>query len=90
MKTIKQISEEIGVSKQAIHQKIKQEPLSSSLQQYISNKGNTLYIDVDGENMIKSAFAKEVSSMVDVNQTSIIVNQLTTQYIESLQVQIGL
>jgi predicted transcriptional regulator len=31
-KTIKQIADEVGVTKQAVHQKMKKEPLSTSLQ----------------------------------------------------------
>lgn len=35
-KSIKQIADEIGVSKQAVFKKIKREPLSTSLKQFIS------------------------------------------------------
>ena len=62
MKTVKQIADEIGVSRQAIHQKIKREPLSTSLQGYVSTVDGVLQIDVDGENLIKSAFTKDMST----------------------------
>lgn len=39
MKTIRQIADEIGVSKQAVFKKIKHEPLSTSLQGKISGQG---------------------------------------------------
>ena len=77
MKTVKQIADEIGVSKQAIHQKIKQEPLSSSLQQFMTTKGNTLYIDVDGENIIKQAFERDPTS-IDANRSSVDANQMSS------------
>ncbi|MCL2293289.1 MAG: hypothetical protein FWC36_00245 [Spirochaetes bacterium] len=73
MKTIKQIADEIGVSKQAVHQKIKQEPLSSSLRQLTSMKGRALMIDVDGERLVKMAFALKIVKQiddVDINETS--------------------
>lgn len=61
MKTVKQVAEEIGVSKQAIHKRIKKEPLSTSLQRFITMVDRTIYISVDGEKLIKSMF--EESSM---------------------------
>ena len=73
MKTISQIAKEIGVTKQAVHQKIKKEPLSSSLRQFTSTVVNTLMIDVDGEMLIKSAFSiKTVNQIdgVDINEPS--------------------
>jgi transcriptional regulator with XRE-family HTH domain len=58
MKTIKQIADEIGVSKQAVSQKIKKEPLSSSLRKLTQIKGNTVYISEEGETLIKSTFSQ--------------------------------
>ena len=61
-KTIKQIADEIGVSKQAIHQRIKRHPeLKSRLQPFMSTVGGTVYIAVGGEKIIKSAFEANVS-----------------------------
>ena len=53
LKTIKELADEIGVSKQAVWQKIKKES-SIDLRQFTSKKGNT--VDVDGQKVIKSAF----------------------------------
>jgi len=58
MKTIKQIADEIGVSKQAIHQKRKKEPLSTDLQPFTEIIGGVVYISVDGEKLIQNAFDK--------------------------------
>lgn len=55
-KSIKQIADEIGVSKQAVFKKIKREPLSTSLQQFISTVDGRLMVSVDGEKIIKQAF----------------------------------
>jgi len=79
MKTIAELAAEIGVSKQAIHQKIKQEPLSTDLRQFTSMDGNTLTVDESGENLIKSAF-----SNVKVTVST------TDKLIESMQSQIDL
>ena len=58
MKTIKQIACDIGVSRQYLYRKIKQEPLSTSLQQYMSTVDNTIYIDESGEELLKSEINK--------------------------------
>ena len=64
-KTIKQLAEELGVSKQAIHQKIKKEPLSTDLRKFTTTVDGTVYISIDGENLIKSAFVQKFSQPVD-------------------------
>lgn len=61
LKTIKEIADEIGVSKQAVWQKIKKES-SIDLRQFTSKKGNTVYVDVDGQKAIKSAFSNKTST----------------------------
>ncbi|WP_289119963.1 hypothetical protein [uncultured Bacteroides sp.] len=62
MKTIREIADEIGVSKQAVFKKIKREPLSTSLQGLTSTVDGRLMVSVDGENLIKSAFLPSVPS----------------------------
>lgn len=81
MKTIKQIAMEIGVSKQAVHQKIKKEPLSTSLQSFMSTVDGTVYISVDGETLIKSAFNKIEPSTVDT--TSSMKSSTVDSFIDS-------
>lgn len=53
---IAEIAEQIGVTKQAIHQRIKKEPLSTSLRQLMKKKGQSLTVHVDGVNLIKKEF----------------------------------
>ena len=66
MKTVKQIADELGVSKQAVHQKRKKEPLSTDLQPFTETVDGVIYISVDGENLIKQAFSKvEPTTPVD-------------------------
>jgi len=69
MKTVAEIAAEIGVSKQAVHKKIKRQPLSISLQQFTSTNGNTLMIDNDGIILIKQAFQIKIVNE-NVNQSS--------------------
>ena len=69
MKTIRQIADEIGVSKQAIFKKIKREPLSTSLQGLTATVDGRLMVEVDGEKLIKQAFSEIAPSTTD--------NQLT-------------
>lgn len=61
LKTIKEIADEIGVSKQAVWQKIKKES-SIDLRQFTSKKGNTVYVDVDGQKAINNAFFNKTST----------------------------
>lgn len=79
MKTIKQIADEIGVSKQAIFKKIKKEPLSTSLQGFISTVDGRLIVSVDGETLITNEFRKKQPSTVVDNQPT-----TKTQQIDSL------
>ena len=69
MKTIRQIADEIGVSKQAVFKKIKHEPLSTSLQGLTATVDGRLMVEVDGEKLIKQAFYENAPSTTD--------NQLT-------------
>jgi len=54
-KTIKQLADELGVSKQAVWQKIKRDT-STDLRQLMIKKGNTVYVSIEGQNVIKSMF----------------------------------
>ena len=58
MKTIRQIADEIGVSKQAVFKKIKREPLSTSLQGLTATVDGRLMVEVDGEKLINRRFLK--------------------------------
>lgn len=59
MKTIKQIADDIGVSKQAVFYRIKKPPLSNALQPFMTNENGILTISLDGETLIKQAFDNE-------------------------------
>lgn len=62
MKTIKQIADEIGVSKQAVFKKIKKDPLSTGLLGLISVIDGKFMVSDDGETLIKKAFSQKESS----------------------------
>lgn len=88
-KTIKQIAEEIGVSRQAVYKKIKTEPLSTSLQGLTALVDSRLTVSVDGEKLIKQAFLQEkpstsVNQAVNqaVNQVDSLVDSLSTKLTE--------
>lgn len=61
LKTIRELAEELDVSKQAIWQKIKRDA-SIDLRQFTSKKGNTVYVDVDGQKAIKKMFSSDSST----------------------------
>ena len=63
LKTIRELADELGVSKQAIWQKIKRDK-SIDLRQFTSTKGNTVYVNVDGQKTIKSMFLNDSSARV--------------------------
>ena len=58
MKTIKQIADEIGVSKQAVNKKIDNLGLRNSCRKI----GNQIQIELSAENLIKQAFDKNKST----------------------------
>ncbi len=97
-KTIKQIADELGVSKQAVQKRLSREPLYTSIQPYVYTQDGVKYIDVVGENLIKSAFSKtgidktdnlSIDMAIDKNSTlSIDKSDLYTPMIEVLQATI--
>ena len=69
-KTLKEIAEELGVSKQAVFKKINQVPLSTEIEKFISTVNGKKLVSVDGEILIKQAFQrkqKRKQKTVDVN-----------------------
>jgi len=64
-KTIKQIADEIGVSKQAVFYRIKKEPLSNDLEPFISKIDGVLSVSLDGETLIKAAFSESAAKAFD-------------------------
>jgi DNA-binding phage protein len=57
-KPITQIAKEIGVTRQAVYQKIRKKSLSTALQGHLTTTVNGLHVDSDGVKLIKSAFLK--------------------------------
>lgn len=75
-KTIKELADEIGVSKQAVWQKIKRRS-STNLRQFMTTKSNTVYVSVDGQNIIKTMFSNNknhINKDVDDNVDDVEVN----------------
>ena len=58
MKNIKTLAGEIGVTKQAVFQKMKKEPLASRLDEFTTRVGGVVYVYPEGEGMIKDQFHK--------------------------------
>ena len=58
MKTIKQIADELGVTKQAVFYRIKRPPLSNVLQSLTTKTDGVLMVNFEGEILIKQAFVK--------------------------------
>jgi predicted ArsR family transcriptional regulator len=79
MKTIKQIADEIGVSKQAVQQKLKKEPLASSCRQHTTINGNTIYVKNQGVELIKAAFSASVADKLSTSGDNGIVDFLKEQ-----------
>ena len=90
LKTIRELADELGVSKQAIWQKIKRDT-SIDLRQFTSKKGNTVYVSVDGQKTIKSMFSNDSSTQgrqqkddVDVNEKSGVDEQDEVKFLRNL------
>ena len=90
LKTIREIADELGVSKQAIWQKIKRDS-SIDLRQFTSTKGNTVYVDVDGQKAIKAMFSNDSSTRyrqqkddVDDNKKDAVDGQDEVKFLRNL------
>jgi chromosome segregation ATPase len=79
MKTIKQIADELGVSKQAVHKKRRSAALSTSLQQFTSTVDGVVYVSVDGETLLKRAFAATDRQPVDGRLSTTVDGQVDGQ-----------
>ena len=67
-KTIKQISEELGVTKQAIHQRLKRNvDLKNSLKPFMKTVDGVIHVEVGGQNLLKEAFIKPINKYVCSN-----------------------
>lgn len=75
-KTIREIAEEIGVSKSAIHQKRKKEPLKSALQCFTVSVDGALHIEDEGVQLIKQAFST-VSQQGAVKHREALIDNFT-------------
>ncbi|MBA5963501.1 HTH domain-containing protein [Weissella cibaria] len=90
LKTIRELADELGVSKQAIWQKIKRDA-SIDLRQFTSTKGNTVYVDVDGQKVIKEMFSNDSSTRhrqqkddVDDNEKDAVDGQDEVKFLRNL------
>jgi DNA-binding Lrp family transcriptional regulator len=92
LKTIRQIAEEIGVSKQAVHQRMKREPLASQLKECKRIVNGTVNVDINGYALIVQSFGEYLKGAVnetvnvdtsnpsiDINEPSTSVNDHETQ-----------
>ena len=90
LKKIRELADELGVSKQAIWQKIKRD-VSIDLRQFTSTKGNTVYVDVDGQKAIKLMFSNNSSTRyrqqkddVDDNKKDAVDGQDEVKFLRNL------
>ena len=78
-KTIKQIADELGVSKTAVRKKIENLGLQSSLRK----NGNQFVIEKEQESLIKSAFSQNETKTKNANQ--VCENRLLLDLVSTLQ-----
>lgn len=79
-KTVKQIADELGVTKQAVHQKRKSKELATALQPFTTMVDGVVYISVDGEELIKRAFFKHDCKQVDGSFTTTVDGSFTPSF----------
>lgn len=89
-KTIKQIADELGVSKQAVQKRISRDPLYTSIQPFVYRQNGIKYIEVGGEKLVKSAFAKSGVDKTDNLSTPVYTPMIEVlqSTIDTLQVQL--
>lgn len=86
LKTISQIAAELGVTRQAVYQRIKGTELSTRLQLFTVKQNNTKFYTLQGQELIKQAFSSGVNAnckqAVDSKRQSIdskLIDSLTEQ-----------
>ena len=86
LKTISQIAAELGVTRQAVYQRIKGAELSTRLQPFTVKQNNTKVYTLQGQELIKQAFSSGVNvnckQAVDSKRQSIdskLIDSLTEQ-----------
>lgn len=90
LKTISQIAAELGVTRQAVYQRIKSAELSTRLQPFTVKQNNTKVYTLQGQELIKRAFSSGVNvnckQAVDSKRQSI-DSKLIDKLSEQLQVK---
>lgn len=81
MKTIKNIAEEINVTKQAVFKKIRTEPFKTKIGSHLHTISGVINIDEEGEILIKKEFEKTISKRTSTSPRK---NNKETQYIEKI------
>ena len=81
MKTIKNIADEIDVTKQAVFKKIKTEPFKTKISKHLHTVGNVINIDEEGEALIKKEFEKTSYKRVTSSPRK---KNKETEYIEKI------
>jgi hypothetical protein len=70
MKTMKQVADEIGVTKDALRKRISREPLKSNIEPNTEIKDGTKYINSAGVDVIKKAYLSVADNPTDVPTTN--------------------
>ena len=88
-KTIREIADEIGVTKQAVFKKINRQPLSTKLMGLMSTVDGRLMVSVDGEMLIKQAFlcknTDETLKLIDKNDKVLSTEPSTVNLVDGNQ-----
>jgi len=88
MKTIRTLASEIGVTKQAVFQRMKKEPLASDLNGFITKIGGTVYVCSEGEGLIKDQFYKVQKASAIIHMDDGLINAVNDS-INTLQDQLS-
>jgi hypothetical protein len=65
MKTIKQLADELGVSKDSLRKRISREPLKSMVEPYVTMENNAKYVTNKGVDIIMDSMDKSVDVSMD-------------------------
>lgn len=88
-KTIKQLADEIGVSKQAIFYRINKPPLSNELSSLMTKENGSLMVSFDGQKLIREAFLENDRQTFDDKESSKHLFLFDDSLIQVLQTELG-
>jgi len=88
MKTLKELSAELGVTSAAIYQRIKKKPLSAQIEPFIKKENGILYIAREGEELLRQYY--DPLNIITIKQEENPISLIIDREKDALYVEINI